>query len=81
VCDRCGFISHSTHNDSFSTILAAVQEGFVELSDAKTIDHLSATEEWKIGSLRTGLIMDLNSGKLTFHEFQEKLSRILAGAH
>ena len=80
ICDRCGFMSHSTHDDPFSTILAAVEEGFVELSDEKTIERLSATEEWKIGSLRTGLIMELNSRKITFHEFQEKLSRILAEA-
>jgi len=77
VCDCSGFLYHSTYDNAPITIREALEDGFIILCELDTIDNLSRTRQWKLGSQRNDLILQLNSGKLTLSEFQRRLKNII----
>lgn len=66
--DIRGFYRHLTFDTYEDALKGAWIAGFTEPS-ANVLEDYSTTELWQAGSKRTALIMSLNSGQLSYHEY------------
>lgn len=76
--DASGFIGHVTKSSLDEAALDAFQCGFTELAADDVLVRISATEEWRIGSIRNDLIRKVNCGELTHEEADRQYEALVA---
>ena len=66
--DSRGFFSHTTFDTYADALKGAWIEGFTEPAGG-TLEKLSLTDMWQAGSQRTALIMELNTGMISYYDY------------
>lgn len=69
--DKRGFFGHFTRDTPLQVLAQLFKEGIVELAPG-SLNSLSKTKEWRVGSEITNLIAEVNQGTLSFAEYMRR---------
>lgn len=75
--DEKGFSGHTVHPTPLDALKDAVKERYLQRADG-TLDRLSQTREWEIGTLQADLVRQVNTGQITFEEYCAKVKAFRA---
>lgn len=73
-----GFVGHFTYATVVDVLIEMVKAGFVEPAPRNTLDVLSRTKTWELGSIKVDLLARLNSGAITHTQYTREIESINA---
>lgn len=70
--DARGFFCHSTFTTAEEAILELCDNGYCELAPSDTLDKMTQTRDWKLGTEKLALRTALEMGRLTWTQAERK---------
>lgn len=71
-----GFVGHYTYTSVIDALIEMVKAGFIEPVPSNTLDTVSATKRWEIGSAKVDLLARLNSGLITHSQYVREIKAL-----
>ena len=76
VFGRDGFVGHFTYSTVMETLIEMVRAGFTQDACRNTLESVSSTKLWEIGSAKVELMTQLNSGAISQSYYEREVNSL-----